>query len=108
MLEQIRKGLTKMGTATASPAAFFVVLLYGCAWLIFGHDLLSWHGLATFSTWMMTLFIQRAEHRDGQAIQAKLDELLHAQTSGSNKLTRIDEREPEEIEVARRAARRRD
>ena len=54
MLEQIRKGLTMMGTATASPAAFFVVLLYGCAWLIFGHDLLSWHGLATFSTWMMT------------------------------------------------------
>ena len=41
MLEQIRKGLTMMGTATASPAAFFVVLLYGCAWLIFGHDLLS-------------------------------------------------------------------
>jgi low affinity Fe/Cu permease len=26
----------------------------------------------------MTLFIQRAEHRDTQAIQAKLDELLRA------------------------------
>jgi low affinity Fe/Cu permease len=26
----------------------------------------------------MTLLIQRAEHRDTQALQAKLDELLHA------------------------------
>ena len=72
MLEQIRKGLTKMGTATASPAAFFVVLLYGCAWLIFGHDLLSWHGLATFSTWMMTLYpARRAPRRTSYTSKAR-------------------------------------
>jgi len=33
----------------------------------------------------MTLFVQRSEHRDTQAIQAKLDELLrtHAAISGA-------------------------
>jgi low affinity Fe/Cu permease len=53
----------------------------------------------------MTLFIQRAEHRDTQAIQAKLDELLRAERNARNELTHIDEREPEEIEEHRRAER---
>jgi low affinity Fe/Cu permease len=35
--------------------------------------------VATVATWLMTLFIQRAEHRDTQAIHAKLDELLRAE-----------------------------
>jgi low affinity Fe/Cu permease len=49
----------------------------------------------------MTLLIQRAEHRDTQALQAKLDELLHVQR-GANALTRIDEKEPEDIEHHRK------
>ena len=52
----------------------------------------------------MTLFIQRAEHRDTQAIQAKLDELLRAHGGARNELTNIDEREPEEIELHRAKA----
>jgi low affinity Fe/Cu permease len=46
----------------------------------------------------MTLFIQRGEHRDTQAIHAKLDELLDAQPNARTRLARIDEEEPEEIE----------
>ena len=42
----------------------------------------------------MTLVIQRAEHRDTQAIHAKLDEMLHALGEAQNELTRIDERSP--------------
>ena len=49
----------------------------------------------------MTLFIQRAEHRDTQALQAKLDELLKANKDAGNEVTRIDDREPEEIETFR-------
>ncbi|MFZ2145487.1 MAG: low affinity iron permease family protein, partial [Xanthobacteraceae bacterium] len=37
-------------------------------------------------------------HRDTQAIHAKLDELLKTHPNASNKLTRIDDEEPEEIE----------
>jgi low affinity Fe/Cu permease len=55
---------------------------------------------------MMTLFIQRAEHRDTQAIQAKLDELLRVHGNARNELMNIDEQEPEEIELHRDRARR--
>ena len=56
----------------------------------------------------MTLFIQRAEHRDTQSIQAKLDELLHAHQLANNALTRIDEEQPEDIERHRKDARKDD
>jgi low affinity Fe/Cu permease len=54
---------------------------------------------------MMTLFIQRAEYRDTQATQAKLDELLAAVSTARNDLAQIDEEEPEDIERHRAAAR---
>ena len=41
------------------------------------------------AVWFMTLLIQRAEHRDTQAMQAKLDELLHAPSRANNAMTRI-------------------
>jgi low affinity Fe/Cu permease len=49
----------------------------------------------------MTLFIQRAEHRDTQAIHAKLDELLHTLVGARSTLARMDEWEPEDIEKHR-------
>ena len=58
---------------------------------------LDWHGVATLAVWSMTLLIQRTEHRDTQALQAKLDELLHAHSQASNALTKIDDEEPEDI-----------
>jgi low affinity Fe/Cu permease len=60
------------------------------------------------ATWFMTLLIQRAEHRDTQAIHAKLDELLHVQAAARDALTRIDDEEPEDIERHREEARRQD
>ncbi|MDO6414622.1 low affinity iron permease family protein [Sphingomonas sp. BIUV-7] len=57
--------------------------------------------MATIATWLMTLFIQRAEHRDTQAIHAKLDELLKADDSAQTSLKNVDDEEPEEIEAAR-------
>ena len=60
------------------------------------------------ATWFMTLLIQRAEHRDTQAIHAKLDELLHAEKNARNALTKIDGREPEEIEALRKRERQGD
>jgi low affinity Fe/Cu permease len=108
VLESIRRGLTLIGVYTASPLAFLIVALYGIAWLVFERETFDWHGVATMATWFMTLFIQRAEHRDTQAIQAKLDELLHAQTKARNSLTHIDEQEPEDIAEHRERARKND
>lgn len=54
------------------------------------------------------LVIQRSEHRDTQAIQAKLDELLRVHNAARSDLTRLDEKEPEEIENEREGDRRGD
>jgi len=53
----------------------------------------------------MTLLIQRAEHRDTQALQAKMDELLHAHARADNAMTKIDEKESEDIVRHRSEAR---
>jgi hypothetical protein len=68
----------------------------------------EWHAGATMATWFMTLVIQRAEHRDTQAIHAKLDEMLHVMGEARNELTRVDEEEPEEIEERRQEMRKDD
>jgi low affinity Fe/Cu permease len=74
------------------------------AWIVLG-DGLKWHSTATLATWGMTLVIQRAEHRDTQAIYAKLDELLKADGAANNKVMRIDDKDAEEVERARREVR---
>jgi low affinity Fe/Cu permease len=108
VLEGIRHWLTKIGVLTAHPLAFAIVGLYGMLWFVWERDTFNWHGVATMATWFMTLVIQRAEHRDTQAIQAKVDELLHAQSEARNELTHIDEQEPEDIARHRQEARKND
>ena len=49
----------------------------------------------------MTLFIQRAEHRDTQAIHAKLDELLKVNVDARNELMGVDDKDAEEVEKER-------
>ena len=66
------------------------------------HD---WHAVATLAVWFMTLSIQRTEHRDTQALQTKIDELLHASSQANNALTKIDDQEPEDIVRHRTQAR---
>ncbi len=107
-METIRSSLTQLGVLAAHPLAFLLVATYGLAWFFLDRQNFGWHGFAVLATWFMTLIIQRAEHRDSQAIQAKLDELLHAQTGARNALTHIDEEEPEDIERHRAQARKDD
>ena len=101
MIKVIRRTLTYFGELTAHPAAFALVLLYAALWFAFDRATMDWHGFATLATLCMTLFIQRAEHRDTQALQAKLDELLRVNDAARNSLTSLDRKEPEEIETQR-------
>ena len=98
MLNAIRQTLTGFGEVTAHPAAFGALLTYAAVWFLLDRNSLDWHAGATLATLFMTLFIQRAEHRDNQALQAKLDELLRVNTEARSELTRLDEQQPEEIE----------
>ena len=104
----MRQLLTRLGVLTSRPWAFAAVFVYGLLWWIFDRDSLDFHGFAALVTLLMTLLIQRAEHRDTQAIHAKLDELLHAAGDASNHLTKVDKEEPEAIEKHRERARRGD
>jgi low affinity Fe/Cu permease len=97
----VRSWLTSVGVATSHPLAFVVVGVYVAVWLIVDSHSFNWESAATVATWVMTLFIQRAEHRDTQAIHAKLDELLRAEGAADNELRTLDREEPEEIEARR-------
>jgi low affinity Fe/Cu permease len=97
--------LTALGVWTSTPWAFGIFLLYCVGWVALERHTLDWHGAATLATWLMTLCIQRAEHRDTQAIHAKLDELLRTQDDARNEITELDDKEPETIERHRQAMR---
>lgn len=93
--------LTTLGVWTASPWAFLVFSAYVVGWLALDAHTLEWHSVATLATWLMTLCIQRAEHRDTQALQAKVDALIKAVPGAENALIGIDKEEPEIIEQKR-------
>jgi low affinity Fe/Cu permease len=98
MIHYFGPTLTHLGVFIAHPAAFLIVFCYVGTWLLLSPATFEWHAVATVATWLMTLFIQRAEHRDTQAIHAKLDELLRAEGRARDELTRLDDEEPEVIE----------
>lgn len=100
-----REALTQGGVFTSRPSAFLILAAFTVGWVIFEPETFDWHGVATLVTWAMTLFIQRAEHRDTQALQAKMDELIRATSAASDDVAEIDDKEPEEIEKERSAAR---
>jgi low affinity Fe/Cu permease len=101
----IHASLTRLGVLAAHPAAFLVVVAFAVLWIVFDRATLGWHGVAALLTLFMTLLIQRAEHRDTQAIHAKLDELLRASSKARNELASLDDKEPEAIEQHRERAR---
>ena len=100
-LRNVGQKLTGLGVFSSQPTAFLMVIAYGALWFVFERETFDWHAVATLAIWFMTLLIQRDTHRDTQAIQAKLDELLRAQANARDELTRLDRLEPEEIEEHR-------
>ena len=102
MIAYVRDRLTRLGVLSSRPAAFFLVLGYGVLWFAFAGQTFDWHAIATLATWMMTVFIQRAEHRDTQAVHAKLDHLLDRLDAADGKMAGIDRMQPEDIEQFRK------
>jgi low affinity Fe/Cu permease len=98
--KMLRGWLTQIGVLTSRPLAFVIFLIYAICWLTLG-DGLKWHSIAVMATWGMTLVIQRAEHRDTQAIHAKLDELLKAVGGADDGVMDIDDKDAEDVEEER-------
>jgi low affinity Fe/Cu permease len=106
MVRYFTPALTRLGVLMAHPAAFLVLACYVGAWLVLNPKSFDWQSVATVATRLMTLFIQRAEHRDTQAIHAKLDELLRVEGRARSELTQLDDEEPEVIAQHRLEERR--
>ena len=102
--QQLRGWLTQAGVFASRPAAFAIFVVYALLWITIG-DGLRWHSLAVLATWGMTLLIQRAEHRDTQALHAKLDELLKVHGDAKDELVNVDKKDAEEVERERARAR---
>ena len=64
MARYLTSALTWLGVLMARPTAFLILACYLAAWLVLSPQSFDWHAIATGATWLMTLFIQRAEHRD--------------------------------------------
>jgi low affinity Fe/Cu permease len=64
----VRQIITRLARYMASPFAFLILFGYGALWFLYKPETFEWHAGATMATWFMTLVIQRAEHRDMQAI----------------------------------------
>lgn len=94
--------LTAIGVATARPAAILAVPVYAAGWAYFEPETFDWHAIAVLAAWAMTFLIQRAAHRDTQAIHAKLDEMLREHPETRGELQNLDDEEPEDIEEHRR------
>jgi low affinity Fe/Cu permease len=55
----------------------------------------------TIITFLMVFLIQNTQNRDSEAIQIKLDELVHAITKADNTLLDLEELEDKELEEIR-------
>jgi low affinity Fe/Cu permease len=107
MRASFNRALTNAGSWLSRPEPVVAVGVYIGLWLIFDRESFNWQAVASIATLLMTLFIQRSEHRDTQAIHAKLDELLRAHGDAKKSLTTLDDKEPEQIEAFRKKVRRR-
>lgn len=96
-----RQFLTQLGVWTAHPLAFIVLGVFTASWIVLEPETFDWHGATTVVTLAMALFIQRAAHRDTQALHLKLDELLKANEGARTHLQSVDDEEPEDIERMR-------
>ena len=102
---ELNRFLTRAGIWLSRPWSVAAVAVYTTLWVIFDRESFNWQGAASIATLLMTLFIQRSEHRDTQAIHAKLDELLRSQRGAEEGLATLDDKEPEQIEAFRKKAR---
>ena len=98
--------LTVLGGVLSHPGAFIAAIAFTIAWITVQPDSFDWHGAVTIATLFMTLFIQRATHRDTQALHAKVDELIHSSTLARNSVANVDDKELEEIEDHREQERK--
>ncbi|WP_309645189.1 low affinity iron permease family protein [Phenylobacterium sp.] len=98
----LHRGLDASGRLFTHPASLLAMAAFIGAWAVFEPDTLDWHAAATIITYAMAVVIERNARRDTTAVQAKLDELIHATQGARNEIAAVEDRSLDEIEAKRR------
>jgi low affinity Fe/Cu permease len=93
------------GSSAAFGIAFSVILFWGISGPIF-HFSDTWQLVintgTTIITFLMVFLIQKAQNKDGKAIQLKLNELIAASRHASNRMVDIEDLTENELDVLHR------
>jgi len=99
------KATKATGSTVAFISAFFIIVLWLCS-VSFFRDKQIWllliNTITTIVTFLMVFLIQKAQNKDSLAIQLKLNELLAAHESASNRLVNAEHLTEEELRVIQR------
>ena len=98
----LHRGLDASGRLFTHPLSLVAMVGFIVAWAVFEPDTLDWHAAATLITFAMAVVIERNARRDTTALQAKLDELIHATDGARNEIAAIEDAPTDEIEARRR------
>ncbi|MDP3854177.1 low affinity iron permease family protein [Phenylobacterium sp.] len=98
----LHQGLDASGRVFTHPVSLLAMALFVGAWAVFERETLDWHAAATLITFAMAVVIERNARRDTTALQAKLDELIHATEGARNEIAAVENQSIEEIEARRR------
>lgn len=95
--------------ATGSPWAFIIAFFTILAWALSGPIFnysdtwqLVINTSTTIITFLMVFIIQRSQNKDTAAIQLKLNELIAASSTASNRLIDIEDLSTEDLEVLKK------
>lgn len=92
---------TFTGSSTAFISALLIVIVWGISGPIFKYSE-TWQLVintgTTIITFLMVFLIQKAQNKDGKAIQLKLNELIAAIDGASNRMINIEDLTEEELD----------
>lgn len=100
--EKFANAATKFtGSSFAFIAATLIVLIWAVTGPVF-HYSETWQLVintgTTIITFLMVFLIQKAQNKDGKAIQLKLNELIAAQQGASNRMVDIEDLSEQELD----------
>lgn len=106
MFEKFSGKITKAtGSSTAFIAAFLIIILWGITGPVFNFSN-TWQLVintgTTVITFLMVFIIQHSQNKDTVAIQLKLNELIAASSTASNRLIDVEDLSAEELETLKK------
>jgi low affinity Fe/Cu permease len=108
MEEAFEKAATRIAWATGRPLTFLICCLTVIVWAVTGpvfHFSDTWQLVintgTTIVTFLMVFLIQNSQNREGEALQAKLDEIIRALETAENRFIGLERRTEKEIDEMR-------